>query len=254
VPLCAFAVVSTYSRGGFLSLAAALLVFIGLQRRRLPAFAGLAVAAILVLTVVPIPKGYVERLQTIQTYDEIGEESAQSRPHFWRVGVLMAEAHPLGIGLRQYEAAYNSYDFSNGRFGRSRAVHSSHVQVLAEIGVIGASAWTWLFVCSFGLMLRVRSRSKDPLRSPREAEFLFTMSNALLTSMTGFLVGGSFLALALNDLTWLTFALVAGLDIVSRQVGFLDAPVEEPAPAEIEEPRLDMPYEGEELVGWVPRI
>jgi probable O-glycosylation ligase (exosortase A-associated) len=253
IPFCAFAVVSTYSRGGFLSLAGAMLFFIILQRRRLPALTGLGVIVILVLTVVPIPQDYVDRLQTIRTYDEIGEESAQSRPHFWRVGILMAADHPLGIGLRQYEKAYDRYDFGYGRYGRSRSVHSSHIQVLAEIGYIGMAAWCWLFVVAFVLMLRVRSRSRDPLRTPRERDFLFTVSNALLTSMTGFLIGGSFLSLALNDLTWLTFALVAGLDRLSRQVGFLGAPVVE-AQAEVivEQPALSMAPAGP--AEWLPRL
>jgi hypothetical protein len=45
---------------------------------------------------------------------------------------------------------------------------------------------------------------------------LFTSAaNALIAAMAAFLVGGSFVAMALNDLTWLTFALVAALDRVS---------------------------------------
>jgi hypothetical protein len=43
------------------------------------------------------------------------------------------------------------------------------------------------------------------------------MANALLTSMVGFATGGAFLALALNDLTWLTFGMVAALDRLSRE-------------------------------------
>lgn len=257
IPLCAFAVVSTYSRGGFLSLAGALLTFIVLQKRRVPAVTGLGVIVLLVLTVVPIPKGYVDRLQTIQTYDEIGEESAQSRPHFWKVGIAMAMAHPLGIGLRQYEVAYDKYDFSYGRFGHSRAVHSSHVQVLAEIGFVGAAAWAFLFVCSFALMFRVRMRSKDPRRTPREARFLFTMSNALMTSMVGFLIGGSFLALALNDLTWLTFGLVAGLDRLSTRMAALAEPVAaapEAEPIDIADALVIAEPAGVPAAVWVPRI
>ena len=36
--------------------------------------------------------------------------------------------------------------------------------------------------------------------------------------MFGFLAGGSFIALALNDITWLTFALIAALDLISRDL------------------------------------
>jgi hypothetical protein len=37
----------------------------------------------------------------------------------------------------------------------------------------------------------------------------------LIASMFGFLVGGTFVSMALNELTWLNFALVASLDRLS---------------------------------------
>jgi hypothetical protein len=54
--------------------------------------------------------------------------------------------------------------------------------------------------------------------SPGDQHFLFTMANALTVSMCGFIVGGSFIAGMLNDLTWLTFALVAALDRLSARM------------------------------------
>ena len=47
--------------------------------------------------------------------------------------------------------------------------------------------------------------------------------------MTGFVVGGAFLALALNDLTWLTFAMVAALERLS--LSMCEQPVTQPVPA-----------------------
>jgi hypothetical protein len=38
-----------------------------------------------------------------------------------------------------------------------------------------------------------------------------------MVSMVAFLVGGAFISLSLNDLTWLTFALVSALDRLSLQ-------------------------------------
>jgi len=215
VPLCTFAVIGTYSRGGFLSLSAALLVFMMLQRRRLTALASLAAVLALVITVVPLPKSYTERLQTIQTYKEVGEDSALSRPHFWKVGINMGLANPFGVGLRQYEAAYDQFDFLHGRFGSKRAVHSAHVQVFAEQGFLGALVWFGLFAWASIACLRIRARSFHEHLSAADSKLLFTTANALLTSMTGFLVGGSFLALALNDVTWLTFGMVAAVDRLS---------------------------------------
>jgi len=217
VPLCAITVVSTFSRGGFVAMAVAALAYVMLQRRRVVALAAMAVLAGIAFLVVPVPEGYFDRLQTIQTYEEVDDNSALGRLHFWRVAVIMAESRPFGVGLRNYEAAYDEYDFSDGEFGRRRSVHNSHFQVLAELGFPGIVIWASLFLTAFVMALRVRARSKRPDLTPEESRFFFTMANALMVSMVGFLVGGSFVASALNDVTWLTFAMVASLDRLARQ-------------------------------------
>jgi hypothetical protein len=51
------------------------------------------------------------------------------------------------------------------------------------------------------------------------------MSNALLASMSAFVIGGSFIALALNDLTWMTFAVFASMERLSRVNLAVRAPV-----------------------------
>ena len=216
-PLSAFAVVSLFSRGGFLGLVVESLVFMLLQRRKFVWLSGVTALALVGLLVAPLPEGWLDRIKTIQTYEKVGDESALSRLHFWRVAVDMARTQPLGIGLRNYEAAYDRYDFSLGKYGHRRAVHSSHFQVLAETGYLGAGTWIGLFLVAFFLAFRVRCRSRNERLAPDVKRLLFTCANALIASMVGFLIGGAFIALALNDLTWLTFALVAALDRLSSQ-------------------------------------
>ena len=218
VVFCMFAVVGTYSRGGFLSLTGGGLAYVLLQKRRFTVLAAVFAVVSILLAVVPIPDAYLARLQTIQTYKEVGEDSALSRPHFWQVGVRMAADNPFGIGIKQYEFAYDKYDFLHGRFGHKRAVHSSHVQVLAEEGYFGEAVWIGLFLFAFYSCIRVRARSKSDRIDARTAYFLFTSANGLIVSMTGFLIGGTFLSLSLNDLTWLTFGMVAALDRMSARM------------------------------------
>jgi hypothetical protein len=93
--------------------------------------------------------------------------------------------------------AYDTYDFCDGCYGVHRSVHSSHFQVLAEQGY--------------------------PNLPPDTAHFYLSTANCLAASMAGFLVGGAFVALSLNDVTWLTFALVAALDRLTRQPVTADA-------------------------------
>jgi putative inorganic carbon (HCO3(-)) transporter len=218
VPLCMFTVVSTYSRGGFLALAAATMVYVALHRSRVRFALSLAAVMTILLVFVPIPEDYVDRLETIQTYEEIGEESAISRTHFWQVALAMADDNPFGVGLRNYEFAYDKYDFSNGRYGHGRAVHSSHFQVLSELGYFGALIWAVQFGMGFLVALTVRRRSWTPGLPPESARFLITVSNCIISSMTAFFVGGSFISLALNDVTWLTFSLLAALDLMSARM------------------------------------
>lgn len=215
VGFCAFTVLGTYSRGGFLAIVAAAMTFVLLQRQRFTALSGIVAVVGLLLMIVPIPQSYVDRLQTIRTYDEVGEESALSRQHFWQVALKMGMARPFGVGLKQYEAAYDKFDFSYFKYGHHRAVHSSHLQVFAELGFLGITVWGAMFAYAFYACLRVRARSRRPQLSDQQQRLLYTTANALMSSMVGFLVGGTFLSLALNDLTWLTFGIVAGLDRVS---------------------------------------
>ena len=236
VPLCAFTVISTFSRGGFIALAASTLVYVALHRRRVRLALAMSALVVFGLVFVPMPEGYADRLDTLNSYEE-DEGSAGSRFHFWEVATVMADAQPLGVGLRNYEYAYDTYDFSNGRYGHNRAVHSSHFQVLAELGYLGAAVWIGQFILAFVVALRVRRRSWTPGLSPASARFLATVSTGLIVSMAGFLVGGSFLAMALNDVTWLTFAMLAALDRIASQL-CLEAKKATPQPHVIAPPSV----------------
>lgn len=217
VPLSLFTIIGTMSRAGFLAAAAALLAFVAVQRRRLLPVIGITLLIVVGLPFVPIPEGYFDRLETIRTYDEVNEVSAMSRLHFWEVAARMAEDNPLGVGLRNYDHLYDRYDFLEGDFGTGRSVHSSHFEVLAELGYAGALVWVALFVYAIPVAWRVRRfGAHTPQLAPDEARFYVTTANALIASMVAFLVGGAFIALALNDITWYTFAAVAAIDRLAR--------------------------------------
>lgn len=218
IPMSTFAVISTFSRGGLLALVSSLLIFVALQRRPMRAFVSMAVVCVVIAAVVPLPAGYEDRAGTILSYEEVGESSALSRLHFWKVAWDMSVDNPLGVGMRNFDVTYNKYDFLDGKYGRSRAVHNSHLQVLAEQGFVGFSVWIWLFWTAITACLRMRQMADSQLADTPEGQFIWDMATALVVSMVGFLVGGTFIALALNDLTWIMFGFVAALDRLSRRV------------------------------------
>jgi hypothetical protein len=70
---------------------------------------------------------------------------------------------------------------------------------------------------AFRYAFRIRRRGRHPGLSPEDQRLFSAAGTALIASMAGFFVGGAFVAMALNDLTWVTFALVAALDRISAQ-------------------------------------
>jgi hypothetical protein len=88
-----------------------------------------------------------------------------------------------------------------------------------------------MFVTAFYTCFQVRRRSRDERLDPELQRFMWNTANGLIVSMGTFVVGGSFLSLALNDVTWLTFGMVGAL-------GFLAArPIEATVLEETLQPR-----------------
>lgn len=233
VPFSAVTVISTMSRGGALAMAVAVSVWLLLQRRGPVLVAAAAVTVVLALPFVPMPQGYLERLTSIGVETESLDASSLGRLHFWQLAVRMAEDHPFGVGLRNYEANYDRYNESPMDFGTSRAVHSSHFQVLAEVGYAGLLLWTLLFAYAGWRLWRIRwhVRAEAGTLDAGTVRFYRAVTAGLIASMAGFLVGGSFLSMFLNDLTWLCFACVAALDRLARVELFGTATAVQPVAA-----------------------
>jgi putative inorganic carbon (HCO3(-)) transporter len=261
IPLTAYAAISTFSRGGFLALVACIAALAALQRQRIRIFVIGVPILVAGVALAPVPDGYLDRLQTIRTYQEVGEDSAISRLHFWQVAWTMAKDHPLGIGLRNFEATYDRYDTTNGRYGRERSVHNSHLQVLTEAGFIAFAAYLATYFVVFRAAFRARRFAREPGLDPDTSRFLWTTANAVIASLVAFIVGGSFIALAFNDLLWLTFAIGMSVEAVGRSVtAQLAAPMPvvsvEPlpcAPAAIRPAAIQPPRAGRQRIRFVTR-
>ena len=110
-----------------------------LQRRRFTWLAGMVLAGVLDLQLRADAGRLSGSRQTISTYEEVGEGSALGRLHFWRIAFKMVAANPFGVGLRNYDRAYNDYDDSGGVYGLRRSVHNSHLQMLVGARAMSGS-------------------------------------------------------------------------------------------------------------------
>jgi putative inorganic carbon (hco3(-)) transporter len=221
VPLCINCIVATFSRGGFLGLVAAALAYATFHPRRVRLLLAFAFIGSLAF-VVPLPEGYTERLATLQELQEDVDtprgDVTEGRFYFWGLAINMAQEHPAGVGMRNFSAQFAGFDATTGAYGRRRDVHSSHFQILAEQGYLGAASWTLSFAYAFWVGWIIRNRSRTPGLSAEHKTFLESTSTALMVSMAGFLIGGATVSMALNELTWLTFAILASLDYVSKRL------------------------------------
>jgi len=201
--------VSTYSRGGFLSAGVIGALWFWRSPHKFRTAAAVALATALIVPV--FPQEFWDRMSTINTPIEERDNSSAGRFHFWQVAVAMANDHPFtGVGNGAYSRLYNRYDFSNGQFGTSRAVHSAWFGVLAELGYTGLLLFIIIVVTSLRSCRRVRLAAKRGEVSAALGSYAVGFETALMA----FIVGGSFVSFHYIEMLWHFFALSAALERV----------------------------------------
>lgn len=201
---------STYSRGGFLSLGVVSAMWLWRSEHKVKTLAAVAIAAMLIVPV--LPQQFWDRMSTITAPADERDESQQGRLHFWQVAVAMANDRPfIGVGHRGYEPAYNTYDFSQGRYEQNRAVHSAWFGVLGELGYTGLLLFVAIIVSSLRSCRRVRlAARRGEIPGP-----LGPYAIALESSLVAFMVGGSFVSFQYCEMLWHYFALTIVLERVA---------------------------------------
>ena len=205
-------IIALSSRGSFLATSTGLLLWMALHERRKTIIPIFIISISLALAVIPLPDNYEERISSAFADEEELDHSASSRPHFWATAFEIAKDYPIGTGPGCFPRFYNIYDTSDGRFGYFRSVHSSHFQVLSEIGFLGVLVWILLFIVSLKKLWTIRKESKRNMVNNENYKFYFQVSNALICSIVVFLFGGSFYEFAYNDLIWLSWCLVIAME------------------------------------------
>lgn len=201
---------STYSRGGFLSIGAVSAIWFWRSPHKLKTLFAVLIAAALILPV--LPQQFWDRMSTIAAPADQRDDSQQSRLHFWQVAVAMANDRPLtGVGHAGYPRAYNQYDWTEGRFFTNRAVHSAWFGVFAELGYPGLLLFLLIVFSAMRACRRVRLAAKrGELEGP-----LGAYAVAFESSLVAFIVGGSFVSFQYCEMLWHYFALTIALERVA---------------------------------------
>lgn len=162
--VCAFILamgtVVTFSRGGFLGLAAAggiLLWKLGRKNKLMMGMAALAACLVLAMS---MPAGYADRLFTIIHTEQDTTNSAQERQGEMKQALDIALHHPfIGIGM-------GNYPFYSNHAIRA---HNAYVEVAGELGLAGLIAYLVLIFAPLRSLKRIE-RETSGKSEPRRRE------------------------------------------------------------------------------------
>ena len=222
--LDAAAVITTFSRGGFLALLVALLLALVIRRTRLAtAGRGLtaAVGGLLLVAAVGLPGGYVAHMATIGDIDADPTGSAQARWSDMKTAVRYLVSHPvIGSGIGNDFLALNE-----ARGSQWKSVHNVYLQYGVELGLPGLA----LFVALLVTALRAAGEARRRAAAGGDRE-LAVLARAVWIALVTFAVAGLFSTAGYN----FPFYYLAGLAIAARAVAVgATRPVTAPAPAPV---------------------
>jgi len=219
IALTAYCLLYSFSRGGYLSFLAGLLVLGFLKNRKI--IIGLAVLLLAWQTLVPV--AVQERITMTYTEDDTLEASADQRVQLWTDAVELFSSNPVvGTGFVTY--------MYMGRVGHFTDTHNLYMKVLVETGIVGMFIFLWVLAKLFTIAFRLYRTSIDPFNRG-VALGLVSMFACLLV---GNLFGDRWTYIELNDVLWVLFALAAQAYVVegSEQASIAEA-------IEYEAPQVD---------------
>jgi probable O-glycosylation ligase (exosortase A-associated) len=208
VPLTVVTIALTRSRGGFLSISAAIGVLVWRSRNRLQ---GLLVGFLVAVAgLLALPQDFAERLKTI--LEPTKEGSAASRLVAWGIATRMALDHPiLGVGMYKFRSHFAKY--AKGPVGEVIVAHSSYFQIWAECGTVALLLYFGLILGTFWTCWSVRAEARRRYHS----SWIINYATMFEAGLAAFVVGSAFLNRAHFDLFYHWVALVIAFGVIARR-------------------------------------
>ena len=214
VPLCAFSLFLTLSRGGLVALGASLLAAIamgGRWRGRVIVLTMIALLGCVTYFAAFAPASARQRVTTIQ--------GGTGRTDIWKVGWRMVERDPWrGVGAGNFANSSIHFLLQPGSIKRGdfivdtpKVAHNMYLEVLAELGIPGLALF--LAILGFSLTCVVRAvrcfkRSGD--------EALEILSRAIFVALVGILASDFFGSREYSKQLWLLLSLGPAILAMAR--------------------------------------
>jgi O-antigen ligase len=212
----------TSSRGGFLGLLVASMVFV-YRRRGLGG--ALGIVAILLVGLIVVPTDLGSRLWTIfgdRIADMPAGLDASNRAHealFWAALQMIGDNPIFGVGPLNFKALSTLYT----GLPQGNIAHNSFLEVAAEFGLPVLAVFVMLIVTTFRTL-----NAATGLAGTDRGWRIAGWAEGLRSGLLGFLVAGFFISAQYEKMFWLAVFLTIALGRFAREAATVEA--EAPAP------------------------
>jgi putative inorganic carbon (HCO3(-)) transporter len=202
------AIILTFSRAGFITLALICVLTLIAMVRRGALMTALAVVFAVSVALAVMPSEYYARLATITNIEADVTGSAQGRWDDWKLSVDYIRKHPItGAGLGQDLLALNE---ARGH-ETWRSVHNAYLQAAVDLGLPGVGILLTLLVLSFQNARRVRKAAER-----HGIHDLATLAQGLSISLAAYTIAAFFHPIAYQFYFFCLAGLAVALVHVSR--------------------------------------
>jgi O-antigen ligase len=216
--LCAAGIFLSLSRGGLVALAFSLVaaILVAGRRWRLQALT----LAVMVAAGAFVYFGFYASNDAASRVTSFGRGTG--RADIWTVGWRMVQAHPVrGVGVGNYQTASIHYLLEPGSIQRDefivdtpKVAHNTYLQVLAELGFVGAALF--VAIIGFSLLCILRAARIYERLGDSDMELL---ARALLVALCGVLAADFFISEEFSKQLWLLLGLGPALLGIARAAG-----------------------------------
>jgi O-antigen ligase len=199
-----YALMGTYSRGGFLALSAVALMAVwefGVKQKRNHLVAVFVLGAVVMLAFAS-PAGYGQRLKSIFFEDLDPTRSSDARKDILILSLSLTARHPLfGIGPGNFPVV-----------GGWHVSHNTYTQFSSEAGIPAVVLFVLCIYAAFGSARRASEL-------PEEHAEVKLMASAIRASLTGLAVGAFFASVAYHFFPYFLLGYASALDQIQKRIG-----------------------------------
>ncbi len=205
------AVICAFSRGGWVTLIGMAFLFTIFSSNRLRTTVIILIAFLVVFYT--LPPRFGEEFNTIFTEYSTNTGTTQNRFELWNASIQMFLDHPIiGIGMLNFASVYGRFYMpENAESHVWIHAHSIYFTLIAELGLLGT---VFFVLIIYWIIKDNRSITRRFKNTHLTNSLPFALSQSLMVSLLGYLLGGVFLSI----LYYPPLYIMAALTVASRNI------------------------------------